>query len=82
LYLQRNETIKALAFVQARIDSDPNNSELFLFRAQTELHSNKPAEAERSLTRSLELKSDSPEALILLAQTQAALQQIDSAMAS
>jgi tetratricopeptide (TPR) repeat protein len=81
-YFSRHEPIKALEFLQTRIDSDPNNAELYLFRAEAQLQVKKPDEAERSLSRSLELKADNADALTLLAQTEASLQQIDLAIAS
>jgi tetratricopeptide (TPR) repeat protein len=79
-YLLRNEPIKALEFIQTRINSDPNNAELYLFRAEAQLQGKKPEEAERSLSRSLELRADSADALTLLAQTEASLQQVDLAI--
>jgi tetratricopeptide (TPR) repeat protein len=82
LYLLRNEPIKALDFIQAHINSSPNNAEFYLLRAQAQLQGKKPEEAERSLSQSLELRGDNINALILLAQTQDYLQHEDQAIIS
>ena len=80
--LAKNKGADALKFLQEQIARNPNSAALYLTQGDIFLRLKQPEPAATALAHAVDLDRSNVTALVLLAQTQTALNRIDSAIAN
>src|SRR5260370_17637245 len=82
LDLLNNKPAQALRLIQEQLDSNPQNAALHLLQGNALLQNKQPEETARSMERAVELDGQNLSALVLLAQIESSLGNLNHSVAT